>query len=231
MSDRTITKPDVPAERVIPKPTVLSTVWEGPTDDDGAAVAADQQGGDSTAAARSRLHQWLFEPATHRRAFIITIVAAVVCGGVFVIDEFDGPSSAPSGVVAQDPAESTQGSLRSRAVVTDRPADADTVVREAVSADGRLRITAEAVRTEAGRWTVEAQPVDDAGQVPTIRFTVNGIVVEEVDRAPYRLVVTPEILASLPNPVGEAQPLIVTASAVWPVAGEAASPATLVLQN
>lgn len=228
-----MTEADVPAERVTPNPTVLSTVWEGPTDDDGAAVAAaDQQGGDSAAdAARSRPHQWLFEPATRRRAFIVTFVAAVVCGWVFVIDEFDGPSPAPSGVVAQDPAESTQGSLRSRAVATDRPADADTVVREAVSADGRLRITAEAVRTEAGGWRVEAQPVDDAGQVPTVRFTVNGIVVAEVDRAPYRLVVNPEILASLPNPVGEAQPLIVTASAVWPVAGEAASPATLVLQN
>lgn len=208
-------------------------MWEGPTADDRADVAdADPQVSDLDGdGERSRLHRWLLEAVTHPRALVITAVVAVVCGGVVVLGEFGEPPSAPPSVVTQNPADSTQGSLSSRAVATDEPADLESVVREAVSADERLRVTAQSIGTEAGSWMLEAQPVDDTGQVFTVRFTVNGVVVEEVDRPPYRLLLNTETLALLPGGVGDGRPLIVTASAAWPVASEMASPATLVLPN
>lgn len=207
-------------------------MWEGPSADNRADVAdADQPASDlGGIGQRSWLHRWLFEAVTHPRALVITAVVAMVCGGVVVVGEFDEPSSAPPSVLTQNPADSTQGSLSSRAVATDESADLESVVREAVSADERLRVTAQSIGIEAGSWTLEAQPLDDTGQVPTVRFTVNGVVIEEVDGPPYRLVLNTETLSMLPGG-GEGLPLIVTASAAWPVAGEMASPATLVLPN
>lgn len=232
---------DVLNERATPQHTVLSTVWEGPSDDGAADDDPDGHTPELDAAGtvtRSRLVGWLSAPVTRRRALLITVAAAVVCGGVLAVGEIDRAPVSPSAPV-QDSAAATQGSLSSRAVVTDDPdgtldgaaTDAAPVASESLSADERLRLTANPVESETGIWMLEAQVVDSADSSAIVQFTVNGAVLEEVDRVPYRLLLTPELLALLPEPAGDGQPLIVTASAKWHVDGVAASPATLVLPN
>lgn len=251
------TEGSTPKERATPQPTVLSTVWEGPTEDH----SADRDSGYPRAldleavVVRSRLLRWLFAPATRRRALIITTVAAVVCGGVLAVGEMDARSPEVSTAPTEGSIDSTGASLSSRAVAsgaadeqtatsdhegalgeeraaTAQVADRDSITQEAVSADERIQLTAKAVQTPAGGWILEAQVVNPAESDPVVRFTVNGAIVGEVERAPYRLPLNAEVLASSSSVVvGEGQPLIVTATALWPDGGDAASPATVVLAN
>ena len=237
-------------ERATPQPTVLSRVWEGPVgegDVEGAEhypLAPDVD----VNVARSRLLGWLLAPATRRRALVVTTVAALACGALLAVGEMEDRGSETTAAQAED-IEVTRGSLSSSAVADDesvRPADftdgsteeavaarggstdAATAL-EALSADERLRLEADPLPTAAGGWMLEAQPSAVADSTPVVRFTVNGVVVAEVESAPYRLQFDPELVASFPDGVVEGQPLIVTASALWPDGGEAAGPATVVL--
>lgn len=247
---RSATTADSSTERATPQPTVLSTVWEGPSDDDSpAAVDGHPRTLDlETSVVPSWLFRWLNAPATRRRVLIITTVVAVVCGVVLAVGDVDEPAPELATAPANESSESTHGSLSSRAVAgaADRQLETndeqegalagrsstepDPSPREAVSADERIRLTVDPVQTAAGGWLLEVQVVDTAESAPTVRFTVNGAVVEEVERAPYRLLLNAEVIASSSSAVGEGQPLIVTASALWPGSGDA-SPATIVLSD
>lgn len=242
-SERSGAKGDTPVERVMPQPTVLSTVWEGPTgtghggdpDADSRVPAPDARTG------RRSLPRWLVAPATGRRVVVITAVAALASGVLFTIGDGDEPSPPASSETAQGSVEPARPAVSSQAVAPGESGDtasahdgtggADPIFREAVSADERLRLSAESLRTVAGSWMLEARPTAGTAVPASVRFTVNGAIVEELDAAPYRLLLNPELLASLPSVLDEGQPLIVTASVLWPGNGEAASPATLVLPH
>lgn len=240
---------DVSTERATPQPTVLSTVWEGPSDDGSpAAVDGYPRTLDLDARVPSWLFRWLLAPATRRRALIITTVVAVVCGVVLTVGDVDEPAPEIATAPANESGESTNGSLSSRAVAAAAdqqvdandgqagalagrsPTDPGQSPREAVSADERIRLIVDPVQAATGGWMLEVHVVDTTESAPTVRFTVNGAVVEEVERAPYRLLLNAEVMGSSSNAVGDGQPLIVTASALWPGGGEA-SPATIVLRD
>lgn len=219
---------DVPTERATPQPTVLSTVWEGPPDDDSVDDVDDYPrtldlDGRTVP---SRILRWLVAPASRRRALVITTVVAVACGALLAVGEVDESRPELSTAPVDTSIESTRSSLGSRGVGA-----GDRTPRAVVSADERLRLTATSVETDTAGWMLEAQVVDPTESDTTIRFTVNGAVVEEIDRAPYRLLLDAELLASYPNGIGEGQPLIVTASALWPDGDGGASPASIVLPN
>ena len=216
---------DVRNERATPQPTVLSRVWEGPDEGDAGGLEDYSLAVDpGVNVARSRLLGWLLAPATRRRALVITTIAAIACGALLAVGEMDDRGSETTAAQTDDLVV-TRGSLSSSAV-----ADAVTA-REAVSADERLRLRADPLRAAAGGWMLEAQPSPIADSTPVIRFTVNGVVVAEVESAPYRLQLDPELVASFPDGVVEGQPLIATASALWPDGGETAGPATVVLPS
>lgn len=216
-AERPVADADARKERATPHPTVLSTLWEGPSDvESGAADDGDPPADVGVTSIRSRVIGWLLAPVTRRRALIITAVAAAACGGVLAV----------GGADKNIPESSTAPTDGSDERV---PNSSESGVREAVSADERIRVTATAVQTAGGGWMLEAHVIDMDVSDPTVRFTVNGAVIEQVERSPYRLLLTDELLASFPSAVGDGQPLIVTASAVWAGGGDAASPATLVL--
>lgn len=230
---------DVRNERAVPQPTILSTVWDGPTerrptgDTDESLQPVDPE----EPRVRPRLLRWLSEPTTRRRALIISAVAAVACGGLLAVGQVAERPPDPSAAAPGEAAEAVRGRVRSESVAGDTaeqrsPADVPgSITWEAVSADDRIRFTAVPLGATTGGWLLEATMDDPAETAPVVRFTVNGVVVDEVDQPPYRLDLSPELLGSFPNLVDDGRPLVVTASVPGPGVGQAAGPATLVLPN
>ncbi len=228
---------DVLAERPVAEPTVLSTVWEGqprrePADNTGDHPRTLDLESNRD---RTRLLDWLLAPASRQRVLIITTMAALICGSALavggVIDVAPPRASSDTDSATFEP---DTGNLTSRAVVadaSDQVAETEPTIRHATSADGRLRLTAQRLQTEAGSWMLEAESVDPADPAPVVRFTVNGVMAQEVDRAPYRFLLNSEILSAIPGVAVDGQPWIVTASASWPDGTMVASPATLVVSN
>ncbi len=244
---------DRPIDGVTPDPTVLSTVWEGPSPIEQAELTAGYPRSLDLepAADRSRLMGWLMTPTTRRRALTITTIAALVCGGVVAAGEFDRSATPPTATAADVGADdSGSGDLTSQAVAADSPLDPglstgpDDVERESTdagatrapaarragSADEQLVLIAEPLLTAEGSWMLEAEVSDGAQPPAIVRFTVNGTVIEDLDRPPYRLLLGPDVRARL-STKDDRQPLVVTASALWSDDAAASSPATVILAD
>ncbi len=241
------------ADRLSPEETALSTIWAGPVDDGSDGETAFGPPGPEIGrdTIRHQVISWLLTPTTRRRALVLTTVVALVCAGALAvggINEGSAPGQPPTSEgLSAGTVASSEAALLSEAVdteesaateVTESPdgrtsgvtADSDAEVQRALSADERLALTAEALPTASGSWMLEAEIVDPVATPPIVVFSVNGEVLDEVSDEPYRLLLSPELVASSSQSgVRPGQPLIVTATARWIDGAEASSPATMVL--